>query len=376
MITESIDGGTEDKLALTEAELFIKRLFVQGDYKHYADKFQINRDDLKRILYESSIFLSKKKITCIIALILKTTGEYREVIVCRIGNCSSYVINSQQIRFLTEEEAPVNIITEPEDYLKPQLFTGKLKKEDTLLLCTERLSSVLEIKFIQRIVNSSKGPEEICKKLLHSASQTGIQDIISVAVFNGSVVRKNPVKVNISNKNLLLIILLPFLVVIGFFIYNLIMENKDKHPERTTVNSFEPHNLPPLANNDSVSQVSAPDAQTPENKDIVSVPENKSKKGKQNDALLSEKEIKKTKKELVAATDDISGKFKNVNFLVNGSVVLISNWEQVRKNIKSVNWENGMTDKKRIHKYSDYTNIPSSVKITFKDNSTKNFKIK
>jgi hypothetical protein len=86
MVIDNIDGFPVDELELTEAKLFIKRLFVQGDYKHYADGFKINREDLKRILYEASTFLGEKNINCTIALILKSVDKSREVFVSCTGN--------------------------------------------------------------------------------------------------------------------------------------------------------------------------------------------------------------------------------------------------------------------------------------------------
>ena len=55
---------------------------------------------------------------------------------------------------------------------------------------------------------------------------------------------------------------------------------------------------------------------------------------------------------------------------------MISNWESVEQEILYINWDKGLHDKKGIHKYLDYKRIPSSVKITFKDNSTKSYNIK
>src|SRR5674476_1606562 len=111
LVIDNIDGHPVDELELTEAELFIKRLFVQGDYKHYADKFQINRDDLKRILYEASVFLGKKNISCTIALILKSVKESRDVYVSRTSTGASFIINSRAVLILNAEGNPGEIIT-------------------------------------------------------------------------------------------------------------------------------------------------------------------------------------------------------------------------------------------------------------------------
>jgi hypothetical protein len=55
---------------------------------------------------------------------------------------------------------------------------------------------------------------------------------------------------------------------------------------------------------------------------------------------------------------------------------MISNWESIRQDILDINWGNGITDKKRIHKYPDYTSIPSSVNVIYKDHSTRSYRIK
>ena len=379
MVIDNIGGVPVDELALTEAELFIKRLFVQGDYKNYADKFQINRDDLKRILYEASAFLGKKNIPCTIALILKPVEEYREVFVSRTGTGASFIINSQAVRILVEDDTPGDIITppsQPDPMEKPQLFAGKLKKEDTLLLCSESLSAVLDLNFMQRIVISSKGPEEVCKKLLHSASDAGRKDNISVAAFNGSVIRRNPDKARISNKTLLLIIIPPILIVIGFLIYNLSPGTKEKPVETSPIVTFESLKLPPAIKKDTIVQPSGLNTQILADKDIVNKPEETVTKIKKEIIKTPLENVKKIKKEIIKTPVDNVKKLKNVNFIVNGSVVMISNWESVKQEILHINWDNGITDTKSIHKYPDYTSIPSSVKVTYKDNSTKSYRIK
>ena len=363
MIIDNIAGAPEDELALTEAELFIKRLFVQGDYKHYADKFEINRDDLKKILYEASAFLCNKNISCTIALILKSVEKSRDVFVSRTGTGNSFIINSQGVYILNEADNSGNIITPSAQrgpMEKPQLFMGILKKGDTLLLCSESLNAVMDRNFIQRVVLSSKGPEEICKKLLHSASEAGRKNNISIAVFNDSDTRRNPDKKRISNKTLLLIIVPVFLIVIGLIIYNLLSGAKENPVENSHINTFESSKLPPIRK-DTIVHPS--DLNT-------KIPQQKGDETKPLDI------VKKVKEKTVKTPENNVMKFKNVNFIVNGSVVMISNWETVRQEILQINWDKGITDKKRIYKYPDYTSIPSSVKVTYKDYSTKSYRIK
>jgi hypothetical protein len=260
--------------------------------------------------------------------------------------------------------------------IKPQLFSGKLKKEDTLILCSESLSSALEIKFIQRIVNSSKAPEEVCKKLLHSAAQTAGREAYSVAVFSGLVKKKHPVKVKIPNKYYLPIILVPVLIVAGFLIYYFSYGSKDKHLEKVPVSSVEPINPPAVINKDSVAGTTVMEPRDTKKNEMVPEPvKNIKKAGKE----ITETDIdnaKKTKKVVESPPVNIAPINKNLTFLVNGTVVLVSNWESIAPAVKNINWGNGVTDRNNIHKYSDYASIPSSVRVTFKDNTVKSFKIK
>jgi hypothetical protein len=364
MVIDNIVDHTVDELELTEAELFIKRLFVQGDYKHYADKFQINREDLKRILYEASVFLGKKYIPCTIALILKSVEESRDIYVSYTGTGASFIINSRAVRLLNAEGKPGKIITQsvqPGSLEKPQIFAEKLEKGDTLLLCSESLSAELDRNFIQRVVISSNGPEEVCKKLLHSFSGAGRKDNISVAAFNGSVTRKNPNKYSISNKTLLLIFIPLLLILVGLLIYKFSSWTKEKPVKVSPIDNFESLNLPPVIKKDIIVQPSGIVTQIPADKDTVNKPE---------------ETVTKIKKEIIKTPLENVKKLKNVNFIVNGSVVMISNWESVKQEILNINWDNGITDKKSIHKYPDYTNIPSSVKVTYKDYSTRSYRIK
>jgi serine/threonine protein phosphatase PrpC len=347
MVVDNIGGIAVNELELTETELFVNRLFVQGDYKQYADKFQLNRDDLKKILYEASAFLSKNKIPCTIALILKSIDESRDVYISRTGTSSSYIINSQSLQILNDSGDLGDAITQPGLLEKPQVFSGKLKKEDTILLCSENLSAVLDRNFIQRMVLSSKSPEEVCKKLLHSASGTGRNDNISVAAYNGTGTKRNPKKERISIKTLLLIIIPLFLILIGWMIFKLSSETKEKSLETTSpINTIEPTPPPPVI--EKKNNIQQPDTNTP-------IPVDKN---------------------IVNKTADNVKKIKYLNFIVNGSVVMISNWESVKQEILSINWDNGITDKKKVHKYPDYTSIPSSVKVTYKDHSIKSYRIK
>jgi hypothetical protein len=312
-------------------------------------------------LYEASAFLSKQNIFCTIALILKSVEGSREVIVSHTGTSSTYIINSQSFRILNESSDPGDLESHPELLVKPQIFSGKLNKEDTLLLCSESLTTVFELNFIQRIVTSSKSSKELCKELLRSASSAGRIENISVAAFNVAITRRTWYNVILSNKNNILIIIPLFLILIGFLIYNLSSGKKEKPTDTSPINIFETINLPPYIKRDTIVPPNDLNTQVLPPKDIETKPIDN---------------IKKVKKEIIKTPRDIVKSDKMVNFIVNGSVVMISNWEKVKEEILNINWENGIADSKGIHKYADYTSIPSSIKVVYKDNSIKNFVIK
>jgi hypothetical protein len=346
MVVDNIDGEAISEIEFTETELFINKLFVQGEYKQYADKFQINRDDLKRILLEASEFLCKNKIPCTIALILKPVKETRDIFVSRTGTGSSYIINSQSVLVLNDSGDLGDVTSRPGLLERPQIFSGKISKEDTILLCTESLSAELDRNFIQRTILSCNGPEEASKKLLHSASMKGKKENISIAAFNGKEISRQPKRERISTKTLIIITIPLFVILIGLVIYRLTSETKEISPETNLpLNTFDTTGLPRVV----------------EKKNIVPPPARETK------IPVAINTVKKTTVHLTK---------NNVNFIVNGSVVMISNWESIRQDILAVNWGNGITDSKRIHKYSDYTSIPSSVKVTYKDHSTRTFRIK
>jgi hypothetical protein len=271
----------------------------------------------------------------------------------------SFIINSDGVNLLT----PVNIMnlsTQPDPLEEPQLFSGKLKKDDTLLLCSESLTALLELNFMQRIVLSSKNPKEVCEKLLHSVSGADRIDKISVAVFNGTIIRRNKDKAWKPYKTILLIIIPLFLILIGFLIHNFSYGKKEQPIKIVPINAFETSKNPPEIKRDTVQ---------PKDSNTQAL--------RQNDIETKHLDnLKTVKNEIIKTPKVIANKYKNVKFIVNGSVVMISNWDLVQQEILSINWDKGLQDKKRIHKYLDYKRIPSSIKITYKDDSTKSYNIK
>jgi hypothetical protein len=125
--------------------------------------------------------------------------------------------------------------------------------------------------------------------------------------------------------------------------------------------SLESLNLPSKIKGNNTTKSLSTDTQLSAKKNVV--------KNSLNDE-------KKSKKELDKTSIDINKKFPNVNFTMTGSVVIISNWESVKKEILFINWETGISYIEEFHKYIDYQSIPNTVKITFKDHSTKTYTIK
>jgi len=355
MITENVDDSNVE-----EAELFIKRLFAQGDYKHFADKLQLDRDDLKSILIEAASFLGKKNFHYSIAIILKSVNENREVLISSIGTDMFFIINSHSVRVLNMESPPGDKLNNSESLERPQLYIGKMKKEDTLLLCSESLTAAIELHLIQRIVLSSKSPEEACKKLLFSASMSDREVRFSVAIFKDTVKKRRLGIQKLPFKTLSLISIPLFLIIIGLLIYNLAFSTKEKSSENISWGVFDSLNLP--ANVKKVSNTKS--LNTVSQTTTIDVPVKK-----------SVNDIKKNKKEIDKSSADIKKKLINVNFKVTGSVVVITNWELIKQEILFINWESGISYNEKYHRYIDYQSIPPSVKITFKDHSSKFFKI-
>ena len=149
--------------------------------------------------------------------------------------------------------------------------------------------------------------------------------------------------------------------VFQFLIHNFSSGKKEQSIKTVPINAFETSKLPPEIKRDSIVQPNDSDTQVNQHNDIES---------------KSSDNLKTVKKQIIKTPKIIAKKYKNVNFIVNGSVVMISNWESVEQEILYINWDKGLQDKKRFHKYLDYKRIPSSVKITFKDNSSKSYNIK
>ncbi|MQY78027.1 MAG: SpoIIE family protein phosphatase, partial [Bacteroidetes bacterium] len=63
---------------------------------------------------------------------------------------------------------------------EPDFFRYDISDGDTLILCSDGLWEMVHEDLVMAIVNSSKDPEEICKRLVLSANNSGGVDNITV----------------------------------------------------------------------------------------------------------------------------------------------------------------------------------------------------
>lgn len=90
---------------------------------------------------------------------------------------------------ITPEEALVhpyrNILTQvigPSRYVRVATQPCKLDPGDTLLLCSDGLTNMVEDSQIREILTSCPDPEEACERLIQAANEAGGQDNISVVI--------------------------------------------------------------------------------------------------------------------------------------------------------------------------------------------------
>jgi protein phosphatase len=130
-------------------------------------------------------------------------GNYLEVV--NVGDSRLYVIGEHSIRQITNDHSLVaemvrrgglkpeearnhpdkNIITRAVG-VKPEVsadtFTVELHDGDTVLMCTDGLSNMLEDETIRRIVYSSRDVAEATIRLVDEANEAGGKDNISVVL--------------------------------------------------------------------------------------------------------------------------------------------------------------------------------------------------
>jgi hypothetical protein len=335
MLTSGHEGTNTDDIALQEAEQLIKKMFVLGEYRLLAEKYFINPDDIRKIMPQVFLLLNRQLISFTIALIMKPENNIRDVYIAQEGMGKCLKINMNEVKKIT-----------PEVKGKKEIITEKLHKDDAFLLCSCEVADSLDNKVLQHALSIFKEPEDLCKKIIFTSyNKLGVGNF-SAAVFverNKSVWERKKKSVTRWSVIASIIVLLAAIgLAINTFLFKpdeSIIINKKKDNSSLIVN-------PPVIINQAPHRVFVPSAPP--------------KTVKNSKTLPAKKTINN----------------KNVAFMLNGSVVMITNWGAVGKDIKYINWEPNQRSKNRIYKYPDYTNIPSSVTVTFMDNSVRVFRIK
>lgn len=148
--------------------------------------------------------------TVVVATVI---GRYLQV--ANVGDSRLYVVNPEEIRQITRDHSLVeemirlgaidradarlhpdkNIITRAigvRDDVEIDFFTIELKPWDTILMCSDGLSNMLEDEEIKKIVNNKWGINEIAEELIKQANNNGGKDNIAVVLvrpFADEVVR-------------------------------------------------------------------------------------------------------------------------------------------------------------------------------------------
>jgi protein phosphatase len=68
------------------------------------------------------------------------------------------------------------------DTVEPDFFTVEIKEGDTVLMCTDGLTNMLEDEEIRMIVNGSRDIVEKAEKLIKAANDNGGRDNITVVL--------------------------------------------------------------------------------------------------------------------------------------------------------------------------------------------------
>jgi len=123
--------------------------------------------------------------------------------VANVGDSRLYLINDREIKQITRDHSLVeemirmggiaradarnhpdkNIITRAVgvcDTVEPDFFTVELKKGDTVLMCTDGLTNMLEDEEIRMIINGARDIVEKAETLVRAANDNGGKDNITV----------------------------------------------------------------------------------------------------------------------------------------------------------------------------------------------------
>ena len=138
--------------------------------------------------------------TVVVATVI---GRYLQV--ANVGDSRLYLVKQEEIRQITQDHSLVeemirlgaidradarlhpdkNIITRAigvRDDVEADFFTIELKPFDTILMCSDGLSNMLEDEEIRNIVNSKRGINEIAEELIKQANNNGGKDNIAVVL--------------------------------------------------------------------------------------------------------------------------------------------------------------------------------------------------
>ena len=119
--------------------------------------------------------------------------------VANVGDSRLYVVN-REIRQITRDHSLVeemirmggldradarnhpdkNIITRAVDHVEPDFFTVELREGDTVLMCSDGLTNMLEDEEIRMIISGARDLVEKAERLVEAANANGGRDNISV----------------------------------------------------------------------------------------------------------------------------------------------------------------------------------------------------
>jgi len=128
----------------------------------------------------------------------------KEMYVANVGDSRLYVIG-KEIKQVTEDHSLVeamvktgelnrnearihpnkNIITRAigaNENVEPDFFEVNLEEGDTVLMCSDGLTNMLEDETIERIIRENENPEEAAETLVKCANQNGGKDNIAIII--------------------------------------------------------------------------------------------------------------------------------------------------------------------------------------------------
>ena len=138
--------------------------------------------------------------TVVVATVI---GRYLQV--ANVGDSRLYIVSPNEITQITRDHSLVeemvrlggiaredarmhpdkNIITRAigaRDEVEVDFFTVELKPYDTILMCSDGLSNMLEDEEIKEIINQNKGIGETAEELIRAANNHGGKDNIAVVL--------------------------------------------------------------------------------------------------------------------------------------------------------------------------------------------------